>query len=111
MDDHELFRDMQKTADHAGDLIAIVSSQASVLGIAMPQLLTDAAWELWVLSRLPVETKLKGLPWPHTFIPSAGSRDMERRRFLAGVVATAGADRRNSSQSASPYRVLPPWPS
>jgi len=89
MDD--LFHEMQRAADRAGDLIAVVAAQASVLGVDAPQLLTDAAWELWTLARLPVGTKHKGLPWPRTFIPTTGASDMERRRFLAGVVATAGA--------------------
>ncbi len=86
MDD--LFDEMRQAADHAGDLIAVVISEASVFGIEAPQLLSDCAWELWLTART---TKAKELPWPRTFIPTAGSRDMDRRRFLAGVVTTAGA--------------------
>src|SRR6266702_306768 len=86
MDD--LFDEMRQAADHAGDLIAVVISQASVLGVDAPQLFSDAAWELWAAAR---SAKAKGLPWPRTFVPTAGASDMDRRRFLAGVVATAGA--------------------
>jgi len=89
--DDELFKDMQRTADHAADLIAMVSSQASLFGLEVPRLLTDASWELWMLARLPPQVKPKDVPWPRTLIPNVGVSHMDRRGFLGGVAASAGA--------------------
>jgi hypothetical protein len=90
-DDTDPFRALQQDAKRTADQLAAFISQAIGSNVHPPPQLADAAWELWEFARLTTPPKPEGLPWPGTFEPTAGARDMQRRRFLAGVVASAGA--------------------
>jgi hypothetical protein len=90
-DDTSPFRALQQDAKRTADQLAAFISQAITTNVHPPRQLADAAWELWEFARLTSPPERDGLRWPGTFEPTAGARDMQRRRFLAGVVASAGA--------------------
>jgi hypothetical protein len=89
--DTQPFRTLQEDAKRTADQLTAFIDQAITTDVHPPRLLADAAWELWEFARLTTPPEPDGQRWPETLEPSAGVRDMERRRFLAGVVASAGA--------------------
>jgi hypothetical protein len=89
--DTQPFRTLQNDAKRTADQLTAFIDQAITTNVYPPRLLADAAWELWEFARLATPPEPDGQRWPETLEPSAGVRDMERRRFLAGVVASAGA--------------------
>ncbi len=98
-DDSSPFRTLQQNAKHTADQLAALISQAIDANIHPPRQLADAAWQLWEFARLATPPETEGLRWPPTVEPTAEAGDMQRRRFLAGVVASAGAV---VSESTSP---------
>jgi len=90
-DDTSPFRALQEDAKRTADQLAAFIRQAIATNVHPPRQLADAAWELWEFAGLTMPPEPEGLRWPGTFEPAAGARDMQRRRFLAGVVASAGA--------------------
>jgi hypothetical protein len=91
MPDTSPFPALQQDAKRAAEQLAGFIRQAIASNVHPPRLLADAAWELWEFARPTTPQIPDGLRWPDTSEPTAGARDMQRRRFLAGVVASAGA--------------------